>query len=166
VATFSIRVNSKGISSNGNAGGLVFQIGANGSEDQRISMSINAMDTKSIGESGMDVEFASVTGMTVADASITTIEDANKAIDILDGATQMVSAQRAKLGAMQNRLEHTLNSLGVSKENLTSAESIIRDTDMAEEMMEFTKNNIMAQAAQAMLAQANSLPQGVLQLLR
>jgi flagellin len=104
--------------------------------------------------------------MTVQDASIGTVEDANKAIDILDGATQMVSAQRANLGALQNRLESTLNSLGVSIENLSSAESIIRDTDMAKEMMEFTKNNIKVQAAQAMLAQANSLPQGVLQLLR
>jgi flagellin len=78
----------------------------------------------------------------------------------------MVSAQRANLGAMQNRLESTLNSLGVSIENLSAAESIIRDTDMAKAMASFTKNNILKQAAQAMLAQANGLPQGVLQLLR
>jgi flagellin len=78
----------------------------------------------------------------------------------------MVSAQRANLGAMQNRLESTLNSLGVSIENLSAAESIIRDTDMAKGMMNFTMNQIKLQAAQAMLAQANSLPQGVLQLLR
>jgi flagellin len=166
MATFSIRLNTSGVSGNANAGGLVFQIGANGSDDQRISLNVNAMDTKSIGESGVDVEYAALTGMSVADASVGTIEDANKAIDILDGATQMVSAQRANLGAMQNRLESTLNSLGVSIENLSSAESIIRDTDMAKEMMDFTKNQIKLQAAQAMLAQANSLPQGVLQLLR
>ncbi|MCL2056591.1 MAG: hypothetical protein FWH02_05135 [Oscillospiraceae bacterium] len=78
----------------------------------------------------------------------------------------MVSAQRADLGAVQNRLESSLRSLGVSKENLTSAESIIRDVDMAAEMMMFTRNNILVQAAQAMLAQANALTQGVLSLLR
>ena len=78
----------------------------------------------------------------------------------------MVSAQRAELGALQNRLDHTINNLGVTTENLTAAESRIRDTDMAKEMMEFTKNSILVQAAQAMLAQANLIPQGVLQLLR
>ncbi|MNP79317.1 putative flagellin YvzB [compost metagenome] len=70
------------------------------------------------------------------------------------------------MGAVQNRLEHTINNLGTSSENLTAAESRIRDVDMAKEMMEQTKNNILAQAAQAMLAQANQQPQGVLQLLR
>ena len=77
-----------------------------------------------------------------------------------------VSAQRSQLGAWQNRLEHTINNLGTSSENLTAAESRIRDVDMAQEMMEFTKNIILQQAAQAMLAQANQQPQSVLQLLR
>ena len=78
----------------------------------------------------------------------------------------MVSTERARLGAYQNRLEHTINNLGASSENLTAAESRIRDVDMAKEMMEFTKNSILQQAAQAMLAQATQMPQGVLQLLR
>jgi flagellin len=78
----------------------------------------------------------------------------------------MVSSERAKLGAIQNRLEHTINNLGTAAENLTASESRIRDVDMAKEIMEFTKNSILQQAAQAMLAQANMQPQGVLQLLR
>ncbi|MCL1810539.1 MAG: flagellin, partial [Clostridiales bacterium] len=73
---------------------------------------------------------------------------------------------RGALGAIQNRLEHTINNIGVTVENVTAAESRIRDTDMAKEMMLYTKNNILVQAAQAMLAQANMVPQGVLQLLR
>lgn len=93
-------------------------------------------------------------------------EKADKAISTIQTALDSVSAERSKLGAYQNRLEHTINNLGASAENLTAAESRIRDVDMAQEMMEFTKNNILTQAAQAMLAQANQTPQGVLQLLR
>ncbi|MCY7903275.1 flagellin, partial [Bacillus inaquosorum] len=84
----------------------------------------------------------------------------------IDTAITSVSSQRSKLGAVQNRLEHTINNLGASSENLTAAESRIRDVDMAKEMSEFTKNNILSQASQAMLAQANQQPQNVLQLLR
>jgi flagellin len=91
---------------------------------------------------------------------------ANAAITKINNAIETVSAERSKLGAYQNRLEHTINNLGTSAENLTAAESRIRDVDMAKEMMEFTKNNILVQAAQAMLAQSNQIPQGVLQLLR
>lgn len=91
---------------------------------------------------------------------------ANQAISTIDVAIGKVSNIRAKLGAYQNRLEHTINNLGVSAENLTAAESRIRDVDMAQEMMAYTKNNILMQAATAMLAQANQLPQAVLQLLR
>ncbi|HZG87392.1 flagellin [Paenibacillus sp.] len=91
---------------------------------------------------------------------------ASAAITVINDAIERVSAERAKLGANQNRLEHTINNLATSAENLTAAESRIRDVDMAKEMMEFTKNNILTQAAQAMLAQANQQPQGVLQLLR
>ena len=93
-------------------------------------------------------------------------EDANDAIFKIEEAITQISSVRAKLGATQNRLEHTINNLQVTSENLTSAESRIRDTDMAEEMTEFTKNNILNQSAQAMLSQANQLPQGVLQLLK
>jgi flagellin len=97
---------------------------------------------------------------------VSTSDNAAAAIKVLDDATATVSSERAKLGAFQNRLEHTINNLGTSAENLTAAESRIRDVDMAKEMMEFTKNNILQQAAQAMLAHANQQPQGVLQLLR
>jgi len=98
--------------------------------------------------------------------SVSTQNSANTAITTINKALETVSAERSKLGAMQNRLEHTINNLGTSSENLTASESRIRDVDMAKEMMEFTKNNILTQAAQAMLAQANQQPQGVLQLLR
>ncbi|NLJ30581.1 MAG: flagellin protein, partial [Clostridiales bacterium] len=84
----------------------------------------------------------------------------------IDNAINQVSGTRADLGALQNRLEHTVNNLGVTSENLTSAESRIRDVDMAKEMMEMTKNNILSQAAQSMLAQANTQPQNVLKLLQ
>ncbi|WP_144934267.1 flagellin [Paenibacillus sp. 32O-W] len=98
--------------------------------------------------------------------NISTQAAADKAITTINNALNKVSEERSKLGANQNRLEHTINNLGATAENLAAAESRIRDVDMAKEMMEFTKNNILTQAAQAMLAQANSLPQGVLQLLR
>jgi flagellin len=111
-------------------------------------------------------------GATGADATtkkagvdISTQGAADKAISTIDKALSKVSNERSKLGAVQNRLEHTINNLGTSSENLTAAESRIRDTDMAAEMMAFTKNNILTQAAQSMLAQANQQPQGVLQLL-
>jgi flagellin len=93
-------------------------------------------------------------------------ESADGSITTLDKAIQTVSAERSKLGAVQNRLDHTINNLGTSSENLTAAESRIRDVDMAKEMMTFTKNNILSQAAQSMLAKANQQPQGVLQLLQ
>jgi len=98
--------------------------------------------------------------------SIMDQDDASSAITKIQTALDRVSSERSKLGAVQNRLEHTINNLSVASENLTAAESRIRDVDMAKEMMEFTKNNILNQAATAMLAQANQLPQTILQLLR
>ena len=97
---------------------------------------------------------------------ITTQKGADSAIATIDAAIKSVSDTRSNLGAVQNRLEHTINNLGATSENLTAAESRIRDTDMAAEMMAFTKNNILTQAAQSMLAQANQQPQGVLSLLQ
>lgn len=97
---------------------------------------------------------------------VSSYTNAKAAVTTIETAISSVSAERSKLGAYQNRLEHTINNLGTSAENLTAAESRIRDVDMAAEMMAFTKNNILTQAAQAMLAQANQQPQGVLQLLR
>jgi len=128
---------------------LTFQIGANSS--QTMNVEINDMRA-----AALHVDNIKVSSASSAEASISAI---NKAIED-------VSGQRSKLGAFQNRLEHTINNLGTSQENLTAAESRIRDVDMAKEMMEQTKNSILAQAAQAMLAQANQQPQGVLQLLR
>ncbi|MFE8701659.1 flagellin [Cytobacillus sp. FJAT-54145] len=106
------------------------------------------------------------TAVNTGNAGVTTQLGAETAIQAFDNAIKEVSGERSKLGAYQNRLEHTINNLGTSSENLTAAESRIRDVDMAKEMMSQTKNSILSQAAQAMLAQANQQPQGVLQLLR
>nr|WP_154984734.1 flagellin [Paenibacillus xylanexedens] len=151
-----------------------FQIGAN--TGQSMSLQINDVRaaalgiTGNAGQAGFTKENAVTNGSNdikgEAALNISTREDASKAIAVLDKATSLVSSERAKLGAVQNRLEHTINNLGTASENLTAAESRIRDVDMAKEMMSQTKNNILAQAAQAMLAQANQAPQGVLQLLR
>ena len=97
---------------------------------------------------------------------VSTHESASAAITVLDDAIQRVSAERSRMGAIQNRLEYTVNNLKYMSENTTASESRIRDLDMAFEMTTYTKNNILIQSAQAMLAQANQLPQGVLQLLK
>lgn len=131
--------------------GLTFQIGANGVEDQRVTLNVNDMSSTAIG---------------VANADVSTQDAANKAIEMVDSAVKTVSMQRAGLGALQNRLEYTVNNLTTTNENLTAAESQIRDTDMATEMINYTKNNILQQASQAMLAQANQQPQAILQLLQ
>jgi flagellin len=125
------------------------QIGAN--NGQVLGISVSDMRSTALGVNGVSV------------SSNTT---ANAAIVSIDTAIGTVSTQRSKLGAWQNRLEHTIANLGTSSENLTSAESRIRDVNMAKEMSTFSKNNILSQAAQAMLAQANQQPQQVLQLLR
>ncbi|TYP75741.1 flagellin [Paenibacillus methanolicus] len=151
-----------------------FQIGAN--SGQAMSLEINDMRAKALGIVGKAGDTGFTASKTVTDGTndvkgeaalnISTKDDAAKSIAIVDKAIASVSSERSKLGAVQNRLEHTINNLGTASENLTAAESRIRDVDMAKEMMEQTKNNILAQAAQAMLAQANQQPQGVLQLLR
>ena len=102
----------------------------------------------------------------IGDLSIADQEGAAKAIDKIKTAINTVSSTRGDLGAIQNRLEHTQNNLSVMTENIQDAEATIRDTDVADEMMAYTKNNILIQSAQAMLAQANQVPQGVLQLLQ
>ena len=134
----------------GGGEGLVFQIGANGVADQRVSLSVDDMSASALG---------------VANADVSTRDAANDSINTVDAAVKKVSMQRAGLGALQNRLEYTVNNLTTTQENLTAAESQIRDTDMAKEMINYTKFNILQQAAQAMLAQANQAPQAVLQLL-
>ena len=118
------------------------------------------------GTSGVALNTLFVDPTTATTGGVLTQTDAETSIKAVDNAIKTVSGERSKLGAYQNRLEHTINNLGTSSENLTSAESRIRDVDMAKEMSTFSKNNILSQAAQAMLAQANTQPQQVLQLLR
>ncbi|SDW10398.1 flagellin Hag [Tepidimicrobium xylanilyticum] len=153
---------SLALSADGKTGGLVFHIGANA--DQNIRIGINSMNTTKIGFSGSDGSLTAIS--TLKGSGITTQAKANNAITTINGAINMVSAERSKLGAIQNRLEHTIKNLDNAAENLQAAESRIRDVDMAKEMMEFTKQTILQQASTAMLAQANQVPQTVLQLLR
>lgn len=140
-----------------------FAIGANGLNDEKMSVAFTKMDDTTLGTSATLKTL--ISDKTAANV-VTSQADADALTKSINEAIVSVSEQRSKLGAAQNRLEHTINNLGTSSENLTSAESRIRDVDMAKEMMNFSKNNILSQAAQAMLAQANSQPQGVLQLLR
>jgi flagellin len=168
---------------------LNLQIGANAG--QTVSLGINDMRSKALKISST-VSSATSQPVTLMDGTIkpvwykqikevndgvsatsteyaidvSTNEKAQAAITIFDDAIQRVSSERARMGAIQNRLEHTVNNLSMMSENATAAESRIRDLDMAMEMSTFTKNNILNQAAQAMLSQANQLPQGVLQLLK
>ncbi|MDN4492200.1 flagellin Hag [Ureibacillus aquaedulcis] len=143
-------------------GGKQFHIGAN--SGQSINLSVGTMTADALGVS-VTGSANVVSGDYETGINITTQTAADDSISIIDNAINTVSKTRASLGAVQNRLEHTINNLGTTSENLTAAESRIRDTDMAKEMMGFTKNNILMQAAQSMLAQANQQPQGVLQLL-
>ncbi|WP_027356849.1 flagellin N-terminal helical domain-containing protein [Desulfofundulus thermocisternus] len=131
--------------------------------DQSLTFHIGANSSQTM---GVAIEDMSAKALHVDNINVTNTQSAQAAISAINHAIEDVSAQRAKLGAFQNRLEHTINNLGTSSENLTAAESRIRDVDMAKEMMEFTKATILSQAATAMLAQANQQPQGVLQLLR
>jgi flagellin len=132
-----------------------FQIGAN--MDQGKQVFIGTMTAQSLGLVGAQGSNQMV--------SISTVDDANKAIGTLDTALKMVSKQRADLGAYQNRFETAAKGVSVASENLQAAESRIRDTDMASEMVQYTKNRILSQAGSAMLAQANTSTQGVMQLL-
>jgi flagellin len=170
--------------------GVTFQIGANGGQSMVIE--INDMRSFSTGTNGLKIAVATGAATSITSKSgkvaaytasavvtdgtnnvstykaldVSSNTNATAAIDVLNDAIENVSAERSKLGAYQNRLEHTIANLGTSSENLTASESRVRDVDMAKEMMAFSKNNILSQAAQAMLAQANQQPQGVLQLLR
>ena len=132
---------------------LSFQVGADTTSENKISVTMDSMSAKSIGVDGIKV--------TGSDST-----NADKAVDTISDAIKKVSKQRSALGAVQNRLEHTISNLDNVVENTTSAESRIRDTDMAEEMVSYSKNNILMQAGQSMLAQANQQNQGVLSLLQ
>ncbi len=138
------------------ANGMKLHIGANAS--QNITINIENMGASALGITSAAITIS--TGSAAAQQSA-----ANALIDTLDTAISNVSSQRSKLGAYQNRLEHTIANLEAAAENLTAAESRVRDVDMASEMMNFTKSQILMQAGTAMLAQANQKPQSVLQLL-
>ena len=135
-------------------GKVSVQVGANSEQSMSIEIGdMRAQALKIVNDKGRGL-------------SVETAQSANEAITAFDAALNAVSSQRANLGAVQNRLEYTISNLDNTAENLTSAESTLRDVDMAKEMMEYSKNNILNQAAQAMISQANQQPQNVLQLLR
>jgi flagellin len=168
-----------------NVTGLVIQIGDRAGADTRMVVTIENMSAYALFTAqGVDVRTSTAALDTILDISdqslaisalgglgnagvseVAAIDNANN-VGTIDHAIFRVSQQRANLGALQNRLEHTANSLTVTHENVTAAESQIRDTDMASEMVKYTKYSILTQAAQAMLAQANQAPQAILQLLR
>lgn len=151
---------------------LKLQIGAN--ENQTMTVEFVDMRAAALGITGTGTGFSSAANVsngtdntsTENALDVSTSTNAGNAVTVIQNAIDAVSAERSKLGASQNRLEHTINNLNVGAENLQAAESRIRDVDMAKEMMNFTKNNILNQAAQAMMAQSNQQPQAVLQLLR
>ena len=140
---------------NGSYSNKIIHIGANA--DQSLTVTIGTMDASTLAVAG---------GGAGLGISVSSQSDANTAITTINTAINTVSGERSKLGAIQNRLEHTIANLSTSAENLTAAESRIRDVDIAVEMMTFTKYQILSQASTAMLAQANAKPQAVLQLLR
>ncbi|WP_029453483.1 flagellin [Clostridium algidicarnis] len=148
--------------------------GANVVKDGKIVATLSATDEITIGKTKVTAtdlgfkagELKDTAKFTINGSDVSTREKADGTITSVNNAIETVSKERSKLGAVQNRLEHTIANLNTSAENLQASESRVRDVDMAKEMMAFSKNNILAQAAQAMLAQANSQPQGVLQLLR
>lgn len=139
------------LSATKNGAALTLQIGDTSEDFNQMNVSVGDMHTAALG---------------IADLDISTQAGAKAAVGKIKSAINSVSSTRGDLGAIQNRLEHTINNLSVTAENMTAAESRIRDVDMANEMMAYTKNNILVQSSQAMLAQANQLPQGVLQLLQ
>jgi flagellin len=142
--------------------GQLFEASAKGA-----GLKLQIGDTSdSFNQLGVTIGDMHVAGIGIDKISIATAEDAQAAVSVIKTAINTVSSTRGDLGAIQNRLEHTSNNLSVMSENIQDAESTIRDTDIAEEMMSYTKNNILVQSAQAMLAQANQVPQGVLQLLQ
>jgi flagellin len=140
---------------NGGYSGKIIHIGAN--TDQSLTVTIGNMNATALSVNGASDDLG---------IKIDTQSNANTAITTINTAINTVSGERSKLGAIQNRLEHTIANLSTSAENLTAAESRIRDVDIAVEMMNFTKYQILSQASTAMLAQANAKPQAVLQLLR
>jgi flagellin len=166
VITISLtKMTATGAAESGNES-MRLQVGANAG--QEMDLSIASMKAKDLGivKTSTTLDIDGNAGANIGKAlDVTSQAKASLAIEAYDGAIQRVSTQRAKLGAVQNRLEHTINNLDTSAENLQAAESAIRDVDMAEEMTNYSKNNILMQAGQSMLAQANQSTQGALSLL-
>jgi flagellin len=156
---------SKYIDTSSDGAGLILQVGANSGKDQTIRVNVAGISAQQLGLSDNMTTTATGGVSGTSNLSVASNEQAQKALDAIDVALQSVSDQRGVLGAVQNRLEYAIGNLDTAAENLTAAESRIRDVDMAKEMTTFMKNNILGQASTAMLAQANSLPQSVLQLL-
>lgn len=152
--SITISIQSSKVANTDSSKAVHLQIGANAG--QELEVGIDNMDSTSLGVRATDGSALDITSQSRASGAIT----------LINNAIQTVSIERSTLGAYQNRLDHTVNNLTTSSENLTSAESRIRDVDMAKEMTNYQKNSILNQASQAMLAQANQLPQGVLQLLK
>ena len=143
---------------------LNFQVGADGNSNSAISVDLNSAAVDAVASM---LQVSSGTGTIVASAfNVATHANAQESIKYIDAQIKNVSTARANLGAMQNRFEHTIKNINVAVENLSASESRIRDTDMASEMVQFTRAQILSQAGTAMLAQANQIPQGVLSLLR
>jgi len=144
-----------------------FQVGSNNSADEQISVDVSTGSLTTLlsnqGHTGLD---SAGLGVDAATVNLSDTTNAQTAIDAVDAAIKSVSTVRATLGAYQNRFEHTINNINVAVENLSASESRIRDTDMAQEMVSFTRSQILSQAGQAMLSQANQAPQSVMQLLR
>ena len=140
--------------------GIAIHAGETSKTANQITITLKTMSASSMADSNNN------TVNLTTDVNISTATQAQASIDKINKAIDIISSMRSDFGALQNRLEHTINNLGVQTENLSAAESRIRDVDMAKEMMAYTKNNILVQASQAMLAQANQVPQGVLQLLQ
>ena len=173
-----------GFAAGGTTQKITLHVGDSHETANQLKVTFQKMNSESLGLHKTDSKtFVKTIGTTVggktynasgtgADAGViskidlTKADSARHAISVAQAAIDMVSSMRSDFGAMQNRLDHTINNLSVQTENITAAESRIRDVDMAKEMMAYTKNNILVQSAQAMLAQANQVPQGVLQLLQ
>ncbi|WP_159807582.1 flagellin N-terminal helical domain-containing protein [Cellulomonas citrea] len=139
---------------------LSFQVGADGDSASQITVDLSSANVASVADAVSFAATSTGTGLNLFSAA-----SAQAAIKAIDAQIKNVSTARANLGAYQNRFEHTINSVNVAVENLSASESRIRDTDMASEMVNFTKSQILSQAGTAMLAQANQIPQGVLKLL-
>lgn len=162
----SITVNGKNVKAEVEKAGVTAREEEISEGKANIQVGANSNQSMNIEIGDMRAKALNITDGAGKSLSVLSAEDANKAITAFDAALNDVSSQRANLGAVQNRLEYTISNLDNTAENLTSAESTLRDVDMAKEMMEYSKNNILNQAAQAMISQANQQPQNVLQLLR